>query len=288
MKIAVISDIHANADALHAVLGAIAEEGVDRIVCLGDMTGYNTDGDRCVAMLREAGALCIAGNHDRAAIGAIGTDGFSEEARRAIGWTGPRLQPATRAFLAALPLKLVVDGALVAVHGALHPDVGCELVRLDDDRKRALSFDALAAHPSGARICAFGHTHRPGAWERDGEVIHFLGDQTVTLRAGALYLVNPGSVGEPRSEDERASFLLLDPDAGSVRFCRVAYDRRAVLAKTRKAGLGPRSGWIPKPLRLRLKATLRWLGIHDHVVAGLRLLDRTVNRSVEDRPRRGR
>jgi len=278
MKIAVISDIHANAEALRAVLDTIAEEGVDRIVCLGDVTGYNTDGDRCVALLRAAGALCIAGNHDRAVIGAIGTEGFSEEAKRAIAWTEPRLQQVTRAFLEALPLKLAVDGALVAVHGALHPEIGCERVRLDDDRKRALSFDALAAHPSGARVCAFGHTHRPGAWERDGGVIHFLGDQAVTLRADALYLVNPGSVGEPRTDDERASFLLLDPVAGNVTFRRVAYDRRAVLAKTRKAGLGPRFGWIPKPLRLRLIAALRWIGIHDHVVAGLRLVDKAAIR----------
>jgi predicted phosphodiesterase len=278
MKIAVISDIHANAEALRAVLDAIAEEGVDRIVCLGDMTGYHTEGDRCVAMLRAAGALCIAGNHDRAAIGLIGTEGFSEEAKRAITWTEPRLKEVTRAFLASLPLKLAVDGALVAVHGALHPETGCELVRLDDDRKRALSFDALAAHPSGARVCAFGHTHRPGAWERDDAGMRFLGDQAVTLRPDALYLVNPGSVGEPRTEDQKASFLLFDPVAGSVTFRRVAYDRRAVLAKTRKAGLGPRFGWIPQPLRLRLIAALRWLGLHEHVAAGLRLVDRAGSR----------
>jgi predicted phosphodiesterase len=278
VKIAVISDIHANAHALRAVLDAIARERVDRIVCLGDVTGYNTDVDRCVALLQGAGALCIAGNHDRAVIGAIGTEGFTEQARRAVAWTQPRLGEAARSFLEALPLKLAVDGVLVAVHGALHPDVGCELVRLDDDRKRALSFDALAAHPSGARVCAFGHTHRPGAWERDGEAMRFRGDQEVTLRPEALYLVNPGSVGESRTEDERASFLVLDTAAGSVRFHRVAYDRGAVLAKTREAGLGPRLGWIPPPLRLRLIAALRRTGLYHRVVAGFRLTDKVSRR----------
>ncbi|HSV77825.1 MAG TPA: metallophosphoesterase family protein [Ramlibacter sp.] len=278
MKIAVISDIHANAQALRAVLDAIALEGVDRIVCLGDVTGYNTDADRCVALLREAGALCIAGNHDRAVLGAIGTDGFTEQARRAVAWTEVRLGDTTRAFLQALPLKLAVDGTLVAVHGALHPDVGCELVRLDDDRKRALSFDALAVHPSGARVCAFGHTHRPGAWERDGAGMRFCGDQAVTLRPDAFYLVNPGSVGESRTDDERASFLVLDTVAAGVRFHRVAYDRQAVRAKTRKAGLGPRLGWIPPPLRVRLIEALRRIGLYERVVVGFRLIDRIARR----------
>ena len=274
MKIAVISDIHANAPALRAVLDAIALERVDRIVCLGDVTGYNTDVDHCVALLQEAGATCIAGNHDRAVIGAIGTAGFSEQGRRAVLWTRMRLGEAARAFLQSLPLKLAVDGVLVAVHGALHPDVGCERVRLDDDRKRALSFDALAAHPSGARVCAFGHTHRPGVWERDGAAIHFRGDQAVTLRPHQLYLVNPGSVGEPRTEDERASFLVLDTAAARVRFHRVPYDRHAVLAKTRKAGLGPRFAWLPAPVRLRMIALLRRSGLYERVVVGFRAIDK--------------
>lgn len=259
MKIAVVSDIHANVPALAAVLDAIAAEQVDRIVCLGDVAGYHTEPGRCVRLLRQAGALCIAGNHDRAVIGAIGTDGFSDQARRAVDWTRPRLEEAARDFLAALPLKLAVDGVLVAVHGALHPDVGCELVRLDDDGKRALSFDALAAHPSGARVCAFGHTHRPGVWERHGGVTRLLEGETIALRPDALYLVNPGSVGEPRGGDPRASFLLLDSVAASVRFRRVAYDRSSVLARTREAGLmaPPRLAWLPAPLRRGLIGLVR-------------------------------
>lgn len=278
MTIAVVSDIHANAPALAAVLDAIAAEQVDRIVCLGDVAGYHTEPGRCVGLLRQAGALCIAGNHDRAVIGAIGTDGFSDQARRAVAWTQGRLDEDTQAFLAGLPLKTAIDGVLVAVHGALHPEVGCELVRLDDDRKRALSFDALAAHPSGARVCAFGHTHRPGVWERHGGAIRCLEGETVALRPDALYLVNPGSVGEPRGDDPRASFLLFDPVAASVRFRRVAYDRRPVLAGTRAAGLLPpqRLAWLPAPLRTGLIGLLRQTGAYDHVVAGVRVLDRSV------------
>lgn len=263
MRVALVSDIHANREALQAVLGAVAAQGVDRIVCLGDVVGYNTDAAPCVAMLREAGAFCIAGNHDRAVIGAIGTDGFSEPAKRAVAWTRRRLDAESAAFLSGLPLKAALDGVVVAVHGALHPDEGCELVRLDDDRKRGLSFDALAAHPSGARVCAFGHTHRAGVWERFEGVIRPLEGDTVTLRPGALYLVNPGTVGEPRGTDCRASFLVLDDTRNNIAFHRVAYERRATLAKTRRAGLAPRFAGVPAPLRRGLIGILRTLGLYE-------------------------
>lgn len=275
MKLAVISDIHANVPALAAVLEAIAGETVHRIVCLGDVTGYHTEPAACVRLLQEVGALCVAGNHDRAVIGALEGDGFSPLAQRAIAWTRERLEDSTRDFLAALPLKRSIDGVLVAVHGALHPEVGCEWVRLDDDRKRSLSFDALAVHPSGARVCAFGHTHRPGVWERcAGEIRRIQGDD-VTLRPDAWYLVNPGSVGEPREDDPRASFLVLDSVACSARIHRVMYDRPSVLATTRAAGLIPpqRLAWIPEPHRTRLKKTLRRWGVDDVVIAVLQSLD---------------
>lgn len=259
MRFAVISDIHANVPALTAVLAVIAAAKVDRIVCLGDITGYHTEPTACVRLLQQAGALCVAGNHDRAVLGAIATAGFSTEAQRAVDWTRERLEDTTRAFLASLPLKRAIEGVLVAVHGALHPEVGCEWVRLDDDAKRALSFDALASHATGARVCAFGHTHRPGVWERFAGEIRFVGVGTVFLRPDALYLVNPGSVGESRDDDARASFLVFDSAASSIIFHRVTYDRSSVLAMTRKAGLRApqRFAWIPERHRTRLLRLLR-------------------------------
>lgn len=272
MKFAVISDIHANAPALRAVLDAITQEEVDRIVCLGDVTGYHTEPAACVALLQEAGAVCIAGNHDRAVIGALGNEGFSPLAQRAVAWTRERLEDSTRDFLAALPLQCTIDGVLVAVHGALHPEVGCEWVRLDTDAKRALSLDALAAHPSGARVCAFGHTHRPGVWERCDGAIRRVEGETVTLRPDAFYLVNPGSVGEPRDDDPRASFLVFDTSERIVQFHRVRYDRASVLARSRAAGLvpPPHLAWIPEPHRTRWKARLRRWKVDGFVLAVLR------------------
>ncbi|MBP2308776.1 metallophosphoesterase [Azospirillum melinis] len=266
MKIALISDIHANLEALQATLDAIRAEGAERIVCLGDIVGYNTDFAACIALLRQAGAVCIAGNHDRAAAGLIGTDGFSGPAARAVAWTGARLDEDSRAFLTGLPLTADVDGALVAVHGALHLKVGKELVRLDDDGKRALSLRALAEHPSGARLCAFGHTHRAGLWEwRDGTVqaVPLDGPAGVELRADGLYLLNPGTVGEPRGADARACFACYDTAARRVTLHRVAYARRAALAKTRRAGLAPRFAAVPAPFRMKLIKILRLLGVYE-------------------------
>ena len=266
MKIALISDIHANLEALQATLDAIRAEGVERIVCLGDIVGYNTDAAACIALLRQAGAVCIAGNHDRAVTGAIGTEGFSGPAARAVGWTRRRLDEESHAFLSGLPLTAVVDGALVAVHGALHPEEGKELVRLDDDAKRALSLQALAGHASGVRVCAFGHTHRAGLWEwRDGTVRSIPLDDGATLRPDAVYLLNPGTVGEPRGTDQRACFTCFDTTAGRVTLHRAAYARRATLAKTRRAGLAPRFAAVPAPLRMKLIGILRTLGVYEWV-----------------------
>nr|WP_295834273.1 metallophosphoesterase family protein [uncultured Azospirillum sp.] len=264
MKIALISDIHANLEALQATLDAIRAEGAERIVCLGDIVGYNTDAAACIALLRQAGAVCIAGNHDRAVTGAIGTEGFSGPAARAVAWTRARLDEDSRAFLAALPLTADIEGTLVAVHGALHPEVGKELVRLDDDGKRALSLQALAAHPSGARICVFGHTHRAGLWEwRDGAVQAVPLDGRADLRADGLYLLNPGTVGEPRGSDARACFACFDTASRRVTPHRVAYARRATLSKTRRAGLAPRFAAVPAPLRMKLIGILRVLGVYE-------------------------
>jgi predicted phosphodiesterase len=275
MKLALISDVHANAPALSAVLEAIAAQKVDRIVCLGDVAGYHTQLAACVRLLQQVGALCVAGNHDRAVIGAMTIPGFTPDAQRAIAWTQARLEGASRDFLADLPLKRAIDDALVAVHGALHPEVGCEWVRLDNDDKRGLSFDALAAHPSGAQVCGFGHTHRPGVWERCAGEIRFVGCDTVTLRADALYLVNPGSVGESRDDDLRASFALFDAQARSIAFHRVMYDRSSVLAQTRAAGLiaPQRLAWLGEDQRAQLKATLRRWRVYDFSLAVFDALD---------------
>lgn len=252
--IAIISDIHANLEALEAVLREIRSERIGTIVCLGDVVGYNADPSACIRLLRDAGALCVAGNHDRAVTGQITTVGFNPLAASAVAWTQSRLSAGEIGWLAALPLKAAVGDRLIAVHGALHPDVGCEFVRLDSDEKRQLSFEALAE--SGIRLCAFGHTHRLCLHERrDGTVTSH--QEACRLQERSLYLVNPGTVGQSRTLDHRASYLVFDPDAGTISVRRVGYDAASTLAKTRRAGLAPRLSRLPEPIRKPLRRIYR-------------------------------
>jgi predicted phosphodiesterase len=249
VKLALISDVHANLPGLQATLADIARRRADRIVCLGDIVGYNTSPSECIALIRGANAVCVAGNHDCAVCGRITTADFSSTALRAVNWTQARLSRDDAAFLASLPLKAEIEGALVAVHGALHPQTRCESVRLDNDERRLLSFRALMAHPSGARICAFGHTHEAGVYEwRNGRVT-LRAEADVQLRDDAWYLINPGTVGEPRASDRRASYMMLDLGRKTVTLHRVAYDTQAAFAATRRAGLAPAFSFVPAPVR---------------------------------------
>lgn len=263
MKLAILSDVHANLEALRATLQAIATQDVDRIVCLGDIVGYHADPEACVALIRESGALCVVGSHDRAAAGLITTEGFSATAALAADWTSRQLDAETLDYLASLPLQLTLEDHLVAVHGALLPGGGCDTTRLNNEARRRVSFDALAAHPSGARACAFGHTHDLGVYEfQDGTERILSGDQ-VQLRGDALYLINPGNVGQPRGiRDRRATYMTFDTDRQTVAIHRVAYEFTAPLAKARRAGLMPGYSGLPAPLRAALKWSTRNLGIY--------------------------
>lgn len=268
MRLALISDIHANLEALQATLGDIAGQDVDRIVCLGDIVGYNANPAECIALVRDANALCVAGNHDLAVCGRMPTKHFPATAARAVAWTQRRLSWRDLQFLAGLPLKACVGGELVAVHGALHPATHCATVRLDTDEKRQQSLQALVADPSGARFCAFGHTHEVGIYEFHGEAAAPRREQTTKLRDDAYYLINPGSVGQPRSADTRASYIVIDLAQRAAIVHRVAYDRDAALATTRQAGLAPALSFVSGPLRGAIGGGLRALHL-DRSVRGL-------------------
>jgi predicted phosphodiesterase len=268
VRLALISDIHANLEALRATLAEIASQDVDRIVCLGDIVGYNAKPAECIALLGEANALCVAGNHDLAVCGRMPTKHFPATAARAVAWTQRRLSRDDLQFLAGLPLKARLPGGLIAVHGALHPQTECATVRLDTDEKRRQSFQALVADPSGARIAAFGHTHRIGiyAFRSNGAgEIEARREQTTALRDDAYYLINPGSVGQPRSQDTRASYMVLDLVLRTVSVHRVAYDIEAALAATREAGLAPALSFVAGPLRGAIGSGLRALHLDRQV-----------------------
>ena len=140
VRLALISDIHANFEALEATFYDIAERSIDRIVCLGDIVGYNSDAAACIALIRGADCVCVAGNHDLAACGRITTRKFPSVAARAVAWTRNQLSSDDLDFLENLPLKANIGNRVIAVHGALHPETGCESVRLDNDEKSDAKF----------------------------------------------------------------------------------------------------------------------------------------------------
>lgn len=224
MRYALLADVHANLPALEAVLDAALAAGVERVICAGDLVGYHADPEACVDRLRAAGAVCVAGNHDRVAAGIVEPVGFGREARRAILWTRARLSDECRVFLASLPLARVVDGRFLLVHGALHPAPNADL-HLSTGARVSRSLEALGTGPWGVHLAVFGHTHRA--------VIHasIRGEEgQLSLSGSARYLLNPGSVGQPRDGDPRPSFALLDVEgsSASVRFRRVAPVSRRV------------------------------------------------------------
>lgn len=229
MRVAVLSDIHANLPALDAVLAAAGQ--VDAVWHLGDVVGYGPDPDGVVERLREVGALGVRGNHDAAACGGDEIEWFNPEARRAMEWTRRAIAPATVAWLSALPDRRTLDGCEL-VHGSPREPLWEYITSVPVARANL----AALASPIGLH----GHTHVPIAWIDDDEGLDVVGpgrrSSSVELR-GRRALVNPGSVGQPRDGDPDASFLVLDPAAGTVSWHRVSYDVESVQDAMRAAGL---------------------------------------------------
>jgi predicted phosphodiesterase len=240
VRLALISDIHANFEALEATFYDIAERSIDRIVCLGDIVGYNNDAAACIALIRGADCVCVAGNHDLAVCGRITTRKFPSAAARAVARTRQQLSADDLDFLESLPLKANIGNRVIAVHGALHPEADCASVRLDTDKQRQMSFEALMIHPSGARICAYGHTHHAGVHEMRADRVVMHADAHVSLRDDAYYLINPGTIGEPRSAERRATYMVLDLGRRTVTTRYVEYQASAGFIAAHRPALASR------------------------------------------------
>lgn len=229
MRIAVVSDIHSNLVALDAVLAHAGT--VDGVWHLGDVVGYGPDPDGVVARLIEVGAVGVRGNHDAAALGGPEIEWFNPEARAAAAWTRDTIDGATRAWLSALPERHAID-RMTLVHGSPRDPIR-EYVS-----SPGIALDNLAVLETDFGL--HGHTHVPVAFclGTDGplRVVSPAPGGTLQLD-GQRALVNPGSVGQPRDGDPDASYLVLDPDAATVTWHRVAYDIPAVQAAIRAAGL---------------------------------------------------
>jgi predicted phosphodiesterase len=242
MRILIISDIHANLTALEAVLAEAGE--IDAAWCLGDLVGYGPDPNECVEVVRSLPNLeCIIGNHDAAALKQIEVDSFNPEARLAIYWTQNALTESTRIFLSSLPEK-IDKGQVTLSHGSPRHPVWEYLL---DTRTATLNFEYFES-----AFCFVGHTHLPVIFQMDEELnfAHLnIPDPNTRFVLTPRAIINPGSVGQPRDRDPRASYAIYEPETNSWDYRRVAYDIAQVQARMRAAGLPERhivrlgAGW---------------------------------------------
>jgi len=243
MRILVLSDIHSNAQALGAVLAA-AKDRWDVSVCLGDVVGYGPDPNEVTVQLRELGTQTIRGNHDKAVTGLMVTEDFNPVAKAAVDWTRAQLKQEHLAWLSALPSGPLATDGIVLVHGAFQ----------DEDEYVFTPEQALEGLlDSTAPVTFFGHTHHQGGFSYEDSRLEILqirpkaGESFAALRIESprRYLLNPGSIGQPRDGDPRAGFAIADLQHRVIEFWRVPYDISAVQARMRAARL-------PEPLIQRL------------------------------------
>ena len=229
-RIAIFSDVHGNLEALQTVLAKIAEANVDRVICLGDVVGYGADPNDCLQGVREASDLVLAGNHDWAAVGLEDLEYFNPIAREAVEWTAREISEDNAALLRAYrPVRR--EGKCCYAHATpLNPAEWNYLFDPDEG--------AFALEYTDFEMCFVGHSHHAFVCSASRKTA-LLREGTVQLTADDRYLVNVGSVGQPRDGDARAAFAVWDRENGNVALHRVSYDVATAQAKILKAGLPP-------------------------------------------------
>jgi diadenosine tetraphosphatase ApaH/serine/threonine PP2A family protein phosphatase len=230
----ILSDIHSNLEALEAVFRTVQRRRYDGVLCMGDLVGYGASPNPVVTRLRRLKhPIFVRGNHDKVCCGIEDGSNFNAAAKFSSQWTQKKLSQENRRFLAILPQgpREVMPGVLIA-HGSL-PD---EDSYLFSDFDAYQSFEAMPF-----RVCFFGHTHFPAVFVQDDAGIEFWqirGETSeIELKPGSRYLINPGSVGQPRDRNPGAAFAEYYPESQRVVVRRVPYDISSAAARIRKAGL---------------------------------------------------
>ena len=235
MRYLVLTDIHANLEALDTCLADAKTRGYDQTLVLGDLVGYGADPNAVIERVQALKPIAIVrGNHDKVACGLEQAEGFNTVAKSAAHWTFDALTDANRAWLAALPEgPHDVDDVIQICHGA----------PFDEDAYIFDELDAVRALKVSSRpLCLFGHTHYPVTFELSADAFDMLGpsmagEMQVQMRNGSKYLVNPGSVGQPRDGDPRAAYAIADTTQRMVELFRLEYAVEETQEKILKAGL---------------------------------------------------
>ncbi len=229
MRYCVFSDIHSNLEAFEAVLDFAGKSRIDAYLFVGDIVGYGADPCKCISLLKDINPLQVAGNHDRAATGLLGLEYFTQSARQAIEWTRNTLDMAELSFLSGLGFVSEND-KFCLVHGTLESPR--EFNYMLDIQSASQTFSILKQ-----QICFVGHSHVPGVFINDKGVITYDEPEQVEIKEGLSYIINDGSVGQPRNGDARASFCIFDDEDAIVEYKRLPYDVATAQKKIIKSGM---------------------------------------------------
>ena len=239
MKYAILGDIHGNLEALETVLAATRELGVDKYACIGDVVGYNANPKECLDILRGLGDKLIGvvkGNHDEYVSNGRETIGFNPLAAAAVEWTREQLGKEDMKWLHELPYKLVLgspESRFQMVHGTLDNPEGWGYIFDRFSAETCFQYQTFA-------ICFVGHTHVPLAFEKTETMISGGFYDFITIEKNRKYLINVGSVGQPRDGNNKAAFAVYSTDDAKVTLYRVEYDIKTTQQKIIDAGLPQR------------------------------------------------
>ncbi len=224
MKQIIFSDIHANIEALTSVLLSAEKEG-EIAYCLGDIIGYGPNPSECLKAIRNYSPLTVTGNHEFAVLHPGMTAVFNPEARKAIFWTAEHVFDDDLEQIRAFPIQKK-QGDIILLHSNLIEPERWHYLHSDED------LEANLRYLKPGQVCFFGHTHIPGVYcLKDNRFSSLPIDKEVKLESGNGYLINVGSVGQPRDKDPRAAYCVFDPDLKTVAIRRVSYDFRATQRK---------------------------------------------------------
>jgi predicted phosphodiesterase len=233
MRYAIISDIHSNIEALNEAMTIISGKKIDRVVALGDIVGYGPNPEECVNTIIKNSIVSVMGNHDYTVNFIHYEENLNEYARAAIRWTRENISNDSKSFLKDLPFSNEIKN-FTMFHGSLDELRPFAYILYPGDA--AVSFSKLKTE-----IGFFGHSHMPGCFYTDSkgtiELIRASGNQSITLEESKRYLINVGSVGQPRDGIPRGCFVIFDSLEMSIEFIRFRYDIEAVYNKILKAGL---------------------------------------------------
>lgn len=233
MLIAVVTDLHANLEATEAVFREIDKRKPDIVICLGDLTGYNANPNEVIDIVRGRKVPTVMGNHDAAVCGLEDPWFFRASAKKAIEWQFEQVREDNRQWLASAPEQIKFNGQCLGVHGS--PSSRDDYIVDWLDAMRQMEY----LDGRDARICFFGHSHRPSFFSDKGGVPVLGTANTYHLDPTSRYFINPGAVGQPRDRDPRAAFGLFETDKLTFEFCRVEYDVEECARKVMDAGLPP-------------------------------------------------